>query len=111
MTSWHDDAAGAFRMGLLHGVYCLGCNWLLFAALFPLGMTIAAMVVITLIILAEKMLPWPTLVRYTGAVVLVLYGALVIASLQLIFPKDGSAAMPAEMQMKMHGSGSTSAIK
>jgi predicted metal-binding membrane protein len=111
MTSWHDDAAGAFRMGLLHGLYCLGCCWLLFLILFPLGMNVGTMAVVTLIIFAEKMLPWPTLVRYTGAVVLVLYGALVIASPQLTFPKDGSAAMPAEIQMKMPGSGSTPAIK
>lgn len=38
MTSWRDGATGAMRMGLLHGVYCLGCCWLLFALLFPLGM-------------------------------------------------------------------------
>src|SRR6266852_98760 len=30
MTSWRDGAAGALRMGLLHGAYCLGCCWLLF---------------------------------------------------------------------------------
>jgi predicted metal-binding membrane protein len=80
MTTWHHDTAGSFRMGLLHGVYCLGCNWLLFAALFPLGMTIGAMAVITLVILAEKTLPWPTSASYTAGVVLVLYGAVLIAS-------------------------------
>src|SRR3954453_22664052 len=30
MTSWHDGVVGAVRMGLLHGLYCLGCCWLLF---------------------------------------------------------------------------------
>jgi predicted metal-binding membrane protein len=80
MTTWHHDTAGSFRMGLLHGVYCLGCNWLLFAALFPLGMTIGAMAVITLVILAEKTLPWPTSASYTAGIVLVLYGAVLIAS-------------------------------
>jgi predicted metal-binding membrane protein len=29
MKSWRDGTAGAFRMGLLHGIYCLGCCWLL----------------------------------------------------------------------------------
>ena len=49
MTSWRDGAAGALRMGLLHGGYCLGCCWLLFVILFPLGiMNIAAMALITL---------------------------------------------------------------
>jgi predicted metal-binding membrane protein len=42
-------------MGLLHGAFCLGCCWLLFVILFPLGiMNIAAMAVITLIVFAEK---------------------------------------------------------
>jgi len=80
MTTWHRDTAGSFRMGLLHGAYCLGCNWLLFAALFPHGMTVGAMAVITLVILAEKTLPWPTSAPYTAGVVLVLYGAVLIAS-------------------------------
>ncbi|HEX8215037.1 MAG TPA: DUF2182 domain-containing protein, partial [Allosphingosinicella sp.] len=44
MTSWRDGTVGALRMGLLHGLWCLGCCWLLFAILFPLGMmNIAAM--------------------------------------------------------------------
>jgi predicted metal-binding membrane protein len=113
MTSWRDGTAGAFRMGLLHGFYCLGCCWLLFVILFPLGMNVGAMAAITLIILAEKMLPWPRLMPYAAAAALVLYGALVIASSQLhpTFKKDGSAAMPVEMQMKMPGSGSASAMK
>ena len=42
---------------------------------------------ITLIILAEKTLPWPRLAPYAAAVALVLYGALVIASPQLLFPE------------------------
>jgi predicted metal-binding membrane protein len=36
MTSWYHRTADAFHMGLLHGVYCLGCCWLLFVILFPL---------------------------------------------------------------------------
>lgn len=113
MTSWRDGTAGAFRMGLLHGIYCLGCCWLLFVILFPLGMNVGAMAAVTLIILAEKMLPWPRLMPHAAAAALVLYGALVIASSQLhpTFKQNGSAAMPAELQMKMPGSGSAPAIK
>jgi len=66
MTSWRDGAAGALRMGLLHGAYCLGCCWLLFVILFPLGiMNIAAMAIITLVIFAEKTLPWGVASRLT----------------------------------------------
>ena len=114
MTSWRDGTAGALRMGLLHGAYCLGCCWLLFAILFPLGiMNIGAMAGITLIIFAEKTLPWPRLAPYAAALALMLYGALVIASPQLLptFQKDAGAAKPAEMQMMMPGSGSAPTMK
>ena len=114
MTSWRDGTAGALRMGLLHGAYCLGCCWLLFAILFPLGiMNIGAMAAITLIIFAEKTLPWPRLAPYAAALTLILYGALVIASPQLLptFQKDAGAAKPAEMQMMMPGSGSAPTMK
>lgn len=58
LHSWRDGSRGSFRMGLEHGIYCLGCNWLLFVLLFPLGiMNIAAMVLLTVLILAEKVFP------------------------------------------------------
>jgi len=76
MTSWHHSAAGAFRMGLLHGAYCLGCYWLLFVSLFPLGMTNAAMAAVTLVIFAEKTLSRPEFASYGAAVVLMLCGLL-----------------------------------
>ena len=68
-------------------------------------MNVGAMAAVTVIILAEKMLPWPRLIPHAAAAALVLYGALMIASSQLhpIVKKDGSAAMPAEMQMTMPG--------
>ena len=83
MTSWHHSTAGALRMGLLHAVYCVGCCWLLFVILFPLGMTIEAMAAVTLVILGEKTLPRPKFVSYGAAVVLVLYGALMVVAPEL----------------------------
>jgi hypothetical protein len=85
MTSWRDGMAGALRMGLLHGVYCLGCCWLLFVILFPLGiMNVAAMAVITLVIFAEKTLPWGRPVARATAAALVAYGATVLAAPQVL---------------------------
>lgn len=102
--SWADGPRGAFYMGLVHGLYCLGCYWMLFLILFPLGMSIAAMAAVTLVILAEKTLPRPQVVTYATAVVLVLYGAMVTVTPQLLptFRQDGRATMPAEMPTKMH---------
>lgn len=76
---WRDGPAGSFRMGLEHGIDCLGCNWLLFVLLFPLGiMNIAAMALLTALIFAEKVFPLGTRIAQFAALVLILYGALVI---------------------------------
>ena len=58
MQHWREGAGGALRMGLVHGVYCLGCCWALFAVLGAAGvMSLAWMLVLTLVIFAEKVLP------------------------------------------------------
>lgn len=76
---WRDGSTGAFRMGLEHGIYCLGSNWLLFVLLFPLGiMNIAAMAGLTVVIFAEKMFPrWERIAQGVG-LALILSGILVI---------------------------------
>jgi predicted metal-binding membrane protein len=81
LTSWRDGYGGAFVMGLKHGAYCLGCCWLLFAILFPLGvMNVAAMVFLTLLIFAEKSLPWGSSIANVAGVALVTYGAAVLVT-------------------------------
>jgi len=102
MTSWRDGAAGALCMGLLHGAYCLGCCWLLFVILFPLGiMNIAAMAVITLVIFAEKTLPWGRAAARATAAALITYGSVVVAAPQLLptFPAGHAMDMSVDMQM------------
>lgn len=79
LNSWRDGYAGSFRMGLEHGVYCLGCCWLLFVILFPLGMmNVAAMALIMVLIFAEKSLPIGRQIGRAVAVVFIAYGALVV---------------------------------
>jgi predicted metal-binding membrane protein len=79
MTSWREGTMGALRMGLLHGAYCLGCCWLLFAIPFPLGlMNIAAMAVLTALVFAEKTLPWGQRAARGTAAVLIAYGVVVV---------------------------------
>ncbi len=52
---WREGIAGAFRMGLYHGTYCLGCCWGLMLVLFAVGlMNLVAMGLLTLIIFIEK---------------------------------------------------------
>ena len=95
MTAWRDGTAGGLRMGVLHGLYCLGCCWLLFAVLFPLGiMNIAAMASLTALVFAEKALPWGRGAARAVAAGLVAYGALVVAVPRALptFPGAPSAA-------------------
>ena len=79
LGSWHDGYGGAFRMGLEHGAYCLGCCWLLFVILFPLGiMNIAVMALVTALIYAEKSLPIGRQISQIAGVGLIIYGVLVM---------------------------------
>lgn len=91
-SSWRSWRSGAFYMGLVHGMFCLGCYWLLFLALFPLGMSITAMAAVSVVVLAEKTLPSPRVVTYATAAVLVLYGA--VMSLTPQFLPTSPAEMP-----------------
>jgi predicted metal-binding membrane protein len=66
---WRDGRAGALGLGIRYGTWCLGCCWALMAALFALGvMSLGWMALITIFIVAERLLPWPTAAR--GAVAL-----------------------------------------
>jgi predicted metal-binding membrane protein len=37
LARWRNGPAGGFRMGLGHGVYCLGCCWALMATMLVVG--------------------------------------------------------------------------
>jgi predicted metal-binding membrane protein len=70
MTEWREGSVGAVEMGLRHGLSCIGCCWLLMAVLFAVGiMNILWGVVITLFVVAEKVLPWRRAVVWTGGAV------------------------------------------
>jgi predicted metal-binding membrane protein len=85
MRARRGEINDALYMGTAHGAYCLGCCWLLFVILFPLGiMNIGAMAVVTLVVFAEKVLPWDRLTSRATAVALLAYGAAVIAVPQLL---------------------------
>ena len=81
-------------------------SWLLllFVILFPLGiMNIAAMAVITVVIFAEKTLPWGRPMARIMAVALIVYGSVVVATPQLLptFPAGHNMDTPADMPMQM----------
>lgn len=58
MTHWRDGYRGALHMGVVHGLFCLGCCWALFAVLVAAGvMSVAWMLLLTLIVFVEKVIP------------------------------------------------------
>jgi len=69
---WRPGAAGALRLGLLHGGYCVGCCWALMALLFVGGvMNLAWIAALALLVMAEKLLPaGPWTARAAGALLL-----------------------------------------
>ena len=71
---WGDGRWGAFRLGAAHGLYCLGCCWVLMALLFFGGvMNLVWVAGLSLFVLLEKAAPrGAALGRLTG-------GALVVA--------------------------------
>jgi predicted metal-binding membrane protein len=70
MTEWREGHLGAAVMGLRHGVFCIGCCWLMMAVLFAVGiMNILWGAVITAFVLAEKVLPWRRAVVWSGGAV------------------------------------------
>jgi len=80
-TSFRGPAID-IRVGLHHGLYCVACCWGLMLILVAVGvMNILAMAVLTIVIFAEKMLPYGLLIaRITGVC---FFGAAVAA---LIWP-------------------------
>ena len=95
MTSWRDGIAGAIRMGMAHGIYCLGCCWLLFVILFPLGiMNVAAMALVTLLIFAEKTLPAGRPIARVAGVALAVYGITVLAVPEVLPTNGAGSSMP-----------------
>ncbi|MGH3578952.1 MAG: DUF2182 domain-containing protein, partial [Mycobacterium sp.] len=57
--NWRPGPTGAFRMGLGHGAYCLGCCWILMGLLFLGGvMNLLWIAAIAVFVLLEKTMPF-----------------------------------------------------
>jgi len=69
MFHWREGPLGSLTAGMRHGVFCLGCCWMLMALLFVGGiMNLVWVGAIALLVLVEKTLPWGSRTsRLTGA--------------------------------------------
>ena len=97
MGSWRDGRAGAVRMGMKNGGWCVGCCWALMASFFALGiMSVVWMAVVASLIAIEKTLPWRRVATYGTTVVLLALGVLLLASPTVVpglsIPQGGSGS-------------------
>jgi predicted metal-binding membrane protein len=78
---WRQGAWGAVKNGMRHGLFCLGCCWMLMVLLFVGGlMNLLWVGALALLVLIEKTLPWGGRTsRATGAA-LVVWGVVMLVS-------------------------------
>jgi len=77
MSHWRGGRAGPIRMGLHHGLHCLGCCWALMAVLFAVGvMNLLWVAGLALFVLVEKMMPATVHVSRMAGAALLIAGAI-----------------------------------
>lgn len=77
---WRPGRAGALRMGLGHGSYCVGCCWPLMGLLFVGGvMNLLWIAGLALLVLVEKLAPRGRLAALSSGAVLLIWAALTLA--------------------------------
>jgi predicted metal-binding membrane protein len=68
---------GAVGTGVRHGLFCLGCCWMLMALLFVGGlMSLTWVGAIALFVLMEKTMPWGDWISRIGGALLVVWGVI-----------------------------------
>ena len=77
---WRPGAAGAVRLGLAHGAYCVGCCWFLMALLFVGGVMNPFWIgAIAFYLLAEKLAPGGRLLSQASGLLLAGWGIVTLA--------------------------------
>jgi predicted metal-binding membrane protein len=82
LTRWIHGPSGAFRMGLHHGFFCVGCCWALMATAFAVGvMNVWWMIALGIATPVEQIAPHGRLVRRVLGGTLLFAGILRLAVL------------------------------
>jgi predicted metal-binding membrane protein len=99
MQKWRPGTVGALRLGVVHGLDCLGCCVGVMVGLVGLGMMNLALVfTAALIIFAEKTLPEShRIARPLG--ILMISGGVVLLGFSLVGGMEASMQMSPEMEM------------
>ena len=79
-ASWRPGLGGAVRMGVGHGLFCLGCCWVLMLLLFVGGvMNLTWIAAITVFVLLEKIAPFGVQGGKLSGLLLILSGVWALA--------------------------------
>lgn len=82
MRRWRDGTSGALKMGVYHGIYCLGCCWAYFLLMVALGwMNLLWMGLFAGIIFGEKMWSRGIWIARAAGIGLAITGVLVAAGM------------------------------
>ena len=82
MRRWRDGTSGAFKMGVYHGIYCLGCCWAYFLLMVALGwMNLLWMGLFAGIIFGEKIWSRGIWIARAAGIGLAITGVLVAAGM------------------------------
>jgi predicted metal-binding membrane protein len=84
---WQTTARGVFRLGLQQGLYCLGCCWAMMLAMFAVGvMNVIWMAALGMVMALEKIAKGNRLTYVTGAALIALGVAFVLAGFAAHWP-------------------------
>ncbi len=79
LSDWKEGAEGAFRMGADHGLFCIGCCWMLMLLPFAAGvMNLLWMAGITVLVMLEKAAPGGDLMGRICGALLALMGCYLV---------------------------------
>jgi predicted metal-binding membrane protein len=82
MRLWRPGLVGAARLGLTHGIYCLGCCAMLMALLFVFGvMNLAWVALLAVAVLIEKAVPGGQQIAWFAGIAAVAVGAAMVLGL------------------------------
>lgn len=81
LAQWRDGWRGALGMGWRHGLFCMGCCWVLMLLLFAVGvMNLTWMVLLAAFVFAEKLLPGGVWIARAAGAALLGFGGYLLAA-------------------------------
>jgi predicted metal-binding membrane protein len=87
LAHWRPGTSGAFLMGVRHGVYCVGCCWMLMLLLFVGGvMNLGWIAGLAILVLAEKLAPAGHWIGRGAGILLAGWGIAAVLQADLLGP-------------------------